>query len=271
MSFLKKLGGGLQKIGGAVSAVPGLGAIGAIGSIGGSLLQGRAPNIGQLAGVVPGLGTVGAVAGIAGSLGGRGGAQRGGTNMNVMPGGMPQFQPPAFNFTQPPTNGGGSGSMGGLPAIIPSATALQRFLSWAAAIALGQTAADAVAQLVQSGTPWQQWSQGARNVWNQFSNSQSTGFDASDFNSCMMPIVVDPTYEMRATAPRGYVIVEHNGQKVAMEKGRARQCGKWKPAKKPPITAAEYRQLQTAVRVEKKIKGLATKAGQVCRPRKTGR
>lgn len=67
-------------------------------------------------------------------------------------------------------------------------------------------------------------------------------------------------------APKGYVVVKDaNGRAFAVNKVIARQFGIWRPARKPPITATEWKHYQSAQRIEKKLKKIAAKA---CRPRR---
>jgi hypothetical protein len=274
MSFLKSIGGALQKVGGAVAAVPGLNLIGGAASIGGSLLQGRAPSVGQIGGLIPGVGTV---TGIAGGLAGLTGGSSTGRQPLVTVQSPPTAMftaPPASAFTAPPAMGG-SGGMGNVPAPIvqPTIQALRTFLDWAARVGLATFAAEQVSSYIQRGVDWFQWTPTVRDIWNRFGQDNgrsSVGMMSIGGKGCETQVCVEPVYEARATAPKGYVIVTlDDGQKVAMLREIARKHGYWKPARKPPITASEYRQLQTAGRVENKIKRLAQRAGQVCRPRKT--
>lgn len=82
-------------------------------------------------------------------------------------------------------------------------------------------------------------------------------------------IVVGANVETRMRAPRGFVVVQlpidfmgfPAGAKVAMYKPIARKLGWWKPRPKPPITAAEWKTLKTANRVERKAQKIAKEAG----------
>lgn len=86
-----------------------------------------------------------------------------------------------------------------------------------------------------------------------------------------MPITMQPTAQVINRAPKGYVLITHpvTGQKIAVLKEVARRLRLWKPRPKPPISAAEYRQLKTAERVERKLKRLTQNAGYVVRSRKS--
>jgi len=70
-------------------------------------------------------------------------------------------------------------------------------------------------------------------------------------------------------APKGYVVVEitgSNGQlvKVAMWKPLARSLKLWKPRRKPPISASDWKAVTTAKRVKGKAKKLAMDSGFKC-------
>jgi len=79
------------------------------------------------------------------------------------------------------------------------------------------------------------------------------------------PQTLPVTYTQRAVAPRGYVVVidPQSGQKVAMNKKVARACGLWKPARKPPIKASDYRCLTRANAVVKKLDRVVKMSNQV--------
>lgn len=65
--------------------------------------------------------------------------------------------------------------------------------------------------------------------------------------------------------PPGSVLGKDN---LCYQKGSIpMQFRKWRPAKKPPISAKDWRALQTSARVEKKAKNIAQKAGFSCRKR----
>ena len=90
--------------------------------------------------------------------------------------------------------------------------------------------------------------------------------------SCPTPVsvVVQPSVRAVATAPPGYVIVEcpkGSGNKVAMLKAVARSMGYWKPRRKPPIKAGDYRALMRSEATIKKLKRVVKAAGVVQRAR----
>lgn len=80
----------------------------------------------------------------------------------------------------------------------------------------------------------------------------------------LQPPVTTPVATTTMRAPRGYVVVTWNGQKVAMLKTLARHYGLWSPRKKPPISASDWGKLKTAKRVERKAKTIAKTAGFHC-------
>lgn len=69
------------------------------------------------------------------------------------------------------------------------------------------------------------------------------------------PVVVPVEIIGRAKVPRGYVVVvdPRTKQKVGMLKAVARHCKLWKPARKPPISASDWRCLQKANMTVKKL------------------
>lgn len=67
----------------------------------------------------------------------------------------------------------------------------------------------------------------------------------------------------RLDCPAGFLLGMDN---LCYAKGTLpRQFRKWKPAKKPPISAKDWRALQTSARVEKKVKRIASTAGFTCK------
>lgn len=91
-------------------------------------------------------------------------------------------------------------------------------------------------------------------------------------------LITAPEVGYRMKAPRGYVIVTLQGQKVAMYKPLAIKMGLWHRTPKPPITASEWRALKRAERVKNKAKKVAqtadfhvyneARAAKTCRTRK---
>lgn len=78
---------------------------------------------------------------------------------------------------------------------------------------------------------------------------------------CQMTVPV--RFEQRARVPRGYVVVNWQGQKIGMLKAAARACGLWKPSKKPPISAKDWGCLQRANRVVNRIEKVVTMSNNV--------
>jgi hypothetical protein len=84
-------------------------------------------------------------------------------------------------------------------------------------------------------------------------------------------IVTGVHYRQVADAPPGYVVVEcppGSGNKVAMLKEQARKFGYWKPRAKPPMSAAEGRQLRRAARLAAKVEKLVEIRNSVVGDRK---
>ncbi len=69
------------------------------------------------------------------------------------------------------------------------------------------------------------------------------------------PVVVPVEMIARAKVPRGYVVVidPKTKQKIGMIKVLAQKCKLWKPARKPPISASDWRCLQRANMTVKKL------------------
>lgn len=70
---------------------------------------------------------------------------------------------------------------------------------------------------------------------------------------------LDDAYLRQALrAPRGFVVVrDREGRPYAVERSVAVKMRLWKPARKPPISAGDWRRYQTASRVAKKLMKLA--------------
>ena len=72
------------------------------------------------------------------------------------------------------------------------------------------------------------------------------------------------TTSARHSCAPGYVVVTGpNGAKTCMLKEAARACGKWKPARKPPMSASDWRCLMKAARVQGKVDRLVKAANKV--------
>lgn len=103
--------------------------------------------------------------------------------------------------------------------------------------------------------------------WNPFADEDDlpTGGNGLD---CNIQVMVPPMKQVRNRAPRGYVIVDYRGQKVAMLKEVARKCGLWKPRAKPLFTASEAKTIRKAARLQKKGDRLAKMLNQTggCAP-----
>tara|TARA_Y100000310_G_C20526434_1_gene736288 strand:- start:26 stop:544 length:519 start_codon:yes stop_codon:yes gene_type:complete len=91
---------------------------------------------------------------------------------------------------------------------------------------------------------------------------------ASSAGGCpQIPVTVSPGVRQVAVAPPGYVIVNCNGVKTAMLKPVARSLGKWKPRRKPPIKASDWRCLMKADATIRKLKNVTKRAGVIQRAR----
>lgn len=119
---------------------------------------------------------------------------------------------------------------------------------------------DAVMELFQQ--PFSSWPGDALGYFQSFMNSEGQqilggsgmkGLDALMPQDIILPPIIDTIHR----APKNYVIVEKDGQKVAMLKVIAQKFGFWKPSAKPPISATEYRQAKAAGRVANKVERLA--------------
>lgn len=99
--------------------------------------------------------------------------------------------------------------------------------------------------------------------WNPFADADDVPQQTMNMNTGVMNVIVAPSVTQRLKAPRGYVIVEYNGQKVAMLKEIARKCGYWKPQAKPIMTAAEGKCLRRAARLTKKVDRIAKMSNAV--------
>jgi len=82
-----------------------------------------------------------------------------------------------------------------------------------------------------------------------------------------------PIEQLCYRCPKGYVLVTDRatGAKSCVLKCVAREMGLWRARPKPPISAADYRKMRIAARVEKKVKRLAGMAGFTCRTKGSGR
>jgi len=76
-----------------------------------------------------------------------------------------------------------------------------------------------------------------------------------------LPTTLPLEVETRSVPRDGYVTVQCNGVKMQMLKPVARALGKWKPRRKPLISASEARIHRKAVSVDKKILRVAKDLG----------
>jgi hypothetical protein len=81
-------------------------------------------------------------------------------------------------------------------------------------------------------------------------------------HASMKAFALDDSYlKVMYRAPRGYVVVrDPNGRPYPLQKWAALRAGWWHAARRPPITAGEWHQYQTALRVEKKLAKIARRA-----------
>lgn len=71
---------------------------------------------------------------------------------------------------------------------------------------------------------------------------------------CNIQLVVPGKVRPVHTCPPGYVTVQNsNGVKSCMLKPHARMCGLWKPKRKPPISASDYRTIRRAASAQKRL------------------
>ena len=84
-----------------------------------------------------------------------------------------------------------------------------------------------------------------------------------------LPLTLPVEYTPVAKPPRGYVLVDYDGQELFMLKGCARDLGLWKPRRKPPISASDYRTLMKASATAKKIDRISKMADRVTGKKRT--
>lgn len=208
------------------------------------------------------------------------------TASSFIPGGG--LVPPPVYTPPPPVNGGpgmrpvgpgldsGAVQVAGVPgAIVAGAFAApvvarlaQAFTRFSQAIG-GFLTLDAINQLFSQ--PFGAWPGDALGYFQSFMNKEGRSIisGGSFLPGFPMDVITDPMLDTICRAPKGYVIVEYEGQKVAMLKDVARKFGFWKPASKPPISATEYRQAKAAGRVANKVARLASTLD--CKPLKVTR
>lgn len=84
-----------------------------------------------------------------------------------------------------------------------------------------------------------------------------------------LPLTLPVEYTPVAKPPRGYVLVDYDGQEMFMLKGCARDLGLWKARRKPPISASDYRTLMRAATTAKKIDRITKMADRVTGKKRT--
>lgn len=88
-----------------------------------------------------------------------------------------------------------------------------------------------------------------------------TPFEGAERDKLGRPIAVYPDTGERYVVPTGYVLVDVNGEKLAMLKGAARAMGLWKPRPKPPVSGWDMRAITRASSARARVKKLAGKVG----------
>jgi len=89
-------------------------------------------------------------------------------------------------------------------------------------------------------------------------------------------VMMQPQWEQRMKCAKGYVAVRCRGAggeviEACMMKPVARAMGLWKPRRKPPISATDYRALGKAERTVKKLTNIAKRAGALPKPKRRSR
>ena len=111
--------------------------------------------------------------------------------------------------------------------------------------------------------PFSSWPTHLQDMYKQYQQSiGATGGGGSGSNlpapitdySPVKPVQMHQTVKR---APKGYVTVEYNGQKVYMRRELARTLHLFKPAKKPPISVREWEAAKSWQRVQKKVEKVA--------------
>lgn len=82
-----------------------------------------------------------------------------------------------------------------------------------------------------------------------------------------IPIKIPVQVKPIAWVPRGYVVVRDpaTGVKFGMLRKAAIACGLWKPARKPPISASDWRAIAKANRAANKLKTMKKRAANIKR------
>lgn len=88
-----------------------------------------------------------------------------------------------------------------------------------------------------------------------------TPYEGAERDKMGRPIAVYPDRGERYVVPSGYVLVNVNGEALAMLKGVARSMGLWKPRPKPPVSGWDLRAINRAAGAKRRVKALAGKVG----------
>lgn len=75
------------------------------------------------------------------------------------------------------------------------------------------------------------------------------------------PIAVYPAEVVQVRGPRGYVVVNYNGEQVAIQSRVAQKMGLYTPPAKPPITAADMKAIRRANGARKRVQRTAKMVG----------
>lgn len=102
-----------------------------------------------------------------------------------------------------------------------------------------------------------------------------TGYEFTPVNDMTdkvgRPIAVYPRERTSMVGPTGYVVVDYNGEKIAMLRGMAIRAGLYKAPPKPPVSGYDMRAINRAHAATKRVKKLAGKVGFACAKRGTMR
>lgn len=85
------------------------------------------------------------------------------------------------------------------------------------------------------------------------------------------PIAVHPMVRESVVGPSGYVMVNMNGERIAMLKSFAIRAGLYKSPPKPPVSGYDMRAITRAAAAGKRVKKLASKVGFSCVTKGRGR
>lgn len=75
------------------------------------------------------------------------------------------------------------------------------------------------------------------------------------------PIAVYPEEIAQVRGPRGYVVVNYNGERVAIQSRVAQKMGLYTPPAKPPITGADMKAIRRANSARKRVQRTAKMVG----------